>query len=102
MMMTSRLPVRYRTIGLGPQERRCYCETLQVCNCLPYAVEVFYKLSIDANGRCGEIEPGATLSLPCEVVYTEPHQILFKPRDGRCISLYIINYIYCSNNNIML
>jgi len=55
-----------------------------VHNCLPYAVEVFYKLSIDANGRCGEVEPGDTFSLPCEVVYTEPHQILFKPRDGRC------------------
>ena len=65
--------------------RPVLCLSFQVCNNLPYAVEVYYKLSIDANGRCGEVEPGDTFSLPCEVVYTEPHQILFKPRDGRCV-----------------
>jgi len=54
---------------------------------LPYAMELFYKLSIDANGRCGELEPNDSMSLPCEVVYTEPHQILFKPRDGGSASV---------------
>ena len=58
---------------------------LQVRNTLPYAMELYYKLSIDANGRCGEVEPGDTFSLPCEVVYTEPYQILFKPREGRYV-----------------
>jgi len=58
---------------------------LQVRNCLPYAMELYYKLSIDANGRCGEVEPGDTFSLPCEVVYTEPYQILFKPHEGRYV-----------------
>ena len=52
------------------------------------------------------MEPGDTFSLPCEVVYTEPYQILFKPRDGRyvpvrCGSYSVFSKQYLSKSSEM-
>jgi len=55
---------------------------VQVHNCLPYGVELYYKLGDDAMGRCGDVGPGETASLPCQAVYTEPYMVFFKPREG--------------------
>ena len=57
----------------------------QVLNTLPYSIELYYKLSDDAMGRCGDVSPGKTTSILCEAVYTPPFEIYFKPSSGRCV-----------------
>ena len=48
-------------------------------NHLPFAMELYYKLSDDAMGRCGEVHPEKTYNVPCEAVYAAPFEIFFKP-----------------------
>ena len=65
---------------------------VQVRNTLPYAIELYYKLSDDAMGRCGSVEADKTTSILCEAVYTPPFEIYFKPSAGWyvCSQLIII------------
>jgi hypothetical protein len=56
---------------------------LQVHNTLPFGIELFYKLSDDAIGRCGDASPGKIASILCEAVYAPPYEIFFKPSSGR-------------------
>ena len=55
----------------------------QVTNHLPYTMELYYKLSDDAMGRCGEVAADATLHVPMDAVYAAPYELYFKPRDPR-------------------
>jgi len=55
---------------------------VQIKNCLPVAMELYYKLSDDAMGRCGFVEPDQIFNLPCDAAYSAPHEIYFKPTDG--------------------
>ena len=46
-------------------------------------MELYYKLSDDAMGRCGEVAPDQTFNVPCEAVYAAPYELYFKPRDNK-------------------
>jgi len=57
---------------------------LQVCNRLPFAVDVSYTLTDDAVGHCGVVQPDSVINLPCDAVYTAPYEIHFTPCIDRC------------------
>ncbi|ELU14385.1 hypothetical protein CAPTEDRAFT_224867 [Capitella teleta] len=56
---------------------------LQVKNHLSFPMELYYKLSDDAMGRCGEVAPDQKFNVPCEAVYAAPYEIYFKPRNAK-------------------
>ena len=46
-------------------------------------MEVYYKLSDDCKGRCGEVAQNGLFNVPMDAVYAAPYELYFKPRDPR-------------------
>ena len=55
-------------------------------------MELYYKLSDDAMGRCGEVAPNQVLNVPMNAVYAAPYQLYFKPRDAR----FVLHFLHAT------
>ena len=51
-------------------------------NHLPYTAEVYYRLSNDTYGKCGEVKSKKTFNVPLEAVYASPFELYFKVLHG--------------------
>ena len=53
----------------------------QVSSKLSFPVKILSKLDENTFAGCGELKPGETRSLPCDVAYNPPYQLYIKPSD---------------------
>lgn len=62
----------------------------QVSSKLSFAVKLLCKMAENTYASCGELNPGETQSLPCDVAYNPPFHLFIKPSDDRYRMLFMV------------